>query len=667
MLNLSPVKAYEVTYDIGSDDHLKSLKRTETCLSRIRILHLEDIEYDRMLVANMLEENDLRCDITAVQSKAEFAAALKEIPYDLIISDYALPSYNGLEALALAKASRQDIPFVFFSGTIGEERAIESLKKGAVDYVLKQSPNRLIPAIRRALQNAEKQALLRDAEEKNREQIELLDKARDAILVCDLENRLTFWNKSAERIYGWSKEEALGRDAIQLLLKERTPHLEEVRQSLAENGDWVGEMENVTKDGKTVIVQTRCTLILDDQGQPKSKLILNTDITERKQLEEQFLRAQRLESLGALVSGIAHDLNNALSPIVMGVDILRAQADLKSSKAMLDTIGSSAKRGSDMVKQMLTFARGGSSQKTLIDTNHLLHEMYKIITDTFPKTIQCRIAADPASKPVIGVPTQLHQVLMNLCVNARDAMPNGGMITLSTRNIEVNAAEARCYPEYPEVQAGSYLLISVADTGSGIPADQIEKIFKPFFTTKEQGKGTGLGLSTSLTIIKNHEGFMTVQSELGKGTVFKCYLPLAKTTATRTAPGEAKPELPAGRGESILLVDTEEGISAMIQTTLAHYGYQVLVATDGPQAMALLAEKRETVRLIISSLSMLFTDGRPMIEILQTIAPKSKIIAVSSLAQESAQKTAKVDAFIQKPFTIENLLTTVHKILTVQA
>ncbi len=638
--------------------------KTEANLSRIRVLHLEDTGFDRLLVAGMLQESDLHCEINVVQTEAEFVTALREIPYDLIISDFALPSYNGLSALAWARATKPNIPFVFFSGTMGEERAIESLKLGAVDYVLKQSPNRLVPAVRQALQNARKQSQLRETEEKNREQGELLDKARDGILVCDLKNRITFWNQGAERIYGWSKAEAIGRDTAGLLLRQETPQLTELRRGLTERGEWAGEMESVTKDGRTVVTQTRCTLILDDNGQPKSKLILNTDITERKQLEEQFLRAQRLESLGAMVSGIAHDLNNALAPIVIGVDLLRMQSHSENSQSVLDMIGSSAKRGSDMVKQMLTFARGGSSQKVSVDVHQLLHEIEKIITDTFPRTVHCRIETGSVVDSIIGVPTQLHQVLMNLCVNARDAMPDGGTITLSTKNVHVDADEAA---RHLEARAGNYLRISVADSGTGIPADKIENIFKPFFTTKEQGKGTGLGLSTSAAIIKNHGGFLAVKSEVGRGTVFRCYLPLANEAVIAHETAEAQPALPAGHGETVLVVDDEAAVLAMIKTTLEHYGYKVLTAGDGSQAVAVLDERRNTVHLIISSTSMFLEDERPMIDVLHAIAPDSKIIAVSSLAPESIPATVQANVFIQKPFTPENLLTAVHQLLLAKA
>jgi len=407
----------------------------------VRVLHLEDNETDQILVAEMLQADNLSCEFVVATSKDEFVDALKEGDYQLILSDYTMPSYDGLSALWLAQKLRPDIPFVFFSGTIGEEIAIDSLKNGAVDYVLKQRPHRLVPAIRRALTTAEEHARLRRAEEKIREQADLLDKASDAILVCDMENRITFWNRSAERIYGWTLAEAIGRNMVQLFSKEPTPQFEEATRSAIEQGEWTGEMEHLTKDGRTVTVQSRFTLIRDKHGESKSKLVLNTDITEHKQLEGQFLRAQRLESLGVLASGIAHDLNNSLSPIVTGLGVLREQGVAKDLEGILSTMETSARRGADMVKQVLAFARGSDTHKAPVRVEQLVKEIGKIITDTFPKNIDCRINIGEKPWPVSGWPTQLHQVLLNLCVNARDAMPTGGTITLTLRNVELDAVE----------------------------------------------------------------------------------------------------------------------------------------------------------------------------------------------------------------------------------
>ncbi|MGH7952727.1 MAG: PAS domain S-box protein [Limisphaerales bacterium] len=410
---------------------------------RMRVLHLEDNENDHLIVVETLRADGLDCDFALAKSKEEFSNALRCAKFDLIISDYTLPSYDGLNALSMARELHPEIPFIFFSGTIGEDVAVDSLKHGAVDYVLKQRPHRLAPAISRALRNAREHARLRQAEEKIREQIELLDKAQDAIFVLDLDARITYWNKGAERIYGWSADEAIGKSPVDLLFKgAMTPELEELIKTVNERGEWTGELRETAKNGKPVIVQGRCNLIRDEQGRPKSRLIINTDITERKHLEEQFLRAQHLESLGMLVSGIAHDLNNALVPILVGVDILREQSSSENARTVLQMMETSARRSADMVKQMLTFVRGGESPKTLIRPDQLIKEISKIAAATFPKSIRCQARVEKNSPPVSGIFTQMHQVLMNLCVNARDAMPAGGTLTLAAENTRLDAAAA---------------------------------------------------------------------------------------------------------------------------------------------------------------------------------------------------------------------------------
>ncbi|HSY74841.1 MAG TPA: ATP-binding protein, partial [Dongiaceae bacterium] len=385
------------------------------------------------------------------------------------------------------------------------------------------------------------------------------------------------------------------------------------------------------------------------------------DITERKQLEEQFLRAQRLESLGVLVSGIAHDLNNALAPILIGSNILRSEPLSPEAAGILDTMETSANRGAEMVKQVLAFARGGDSGRMIMRIDRLVKEMGKIITDTFPKNIECRISVDADCSPVSGAPTQLHQILMNLCVNARDAMPDGGALTLATKNIRLDTVAAA---KIPGAKPGNYLCVSVADTGDGIPAEQLEKIFQPFFTTKEPGKGTGLGLSTSLSIAKNHDGFLTVSSEAGCGTEFKLFLP----AVTGMAEGEVapqKPSLPVGNGECVLLIDDEEAMLALIRTTLENYHYRVIAAASGPEAVVRLAEKKDDVSIVITDIEMPFMDGFATINALRKIKPNIKIVVATGSKQEKAVdgRGLHTDAFIYKPFTTEKLLTTVHEVL----
>ncbi|MGA9776881.1 MAG: ATP-binding protein [Limisphaerales bacterium] len=479
--------------------------------------------------------------------------------------------------------------------------------------------------------------------------------------MADLKERILYWNQSAERIYGWSAAEVMGKPLQEVLFHGKPPpELQQTIKIIRERGEWVGELHELARDGRPIIVQGRSTIIRDEQNRPKSLLIINTDITERKLLEEQFLRAQRLESLGILVSGIAHDLNNTLSPILMGVEIVREEVTSPDLENILHTMRTSALRSAEMVRQMLTFARGGAAKKILLYPAQLVKEMGRIITDTFPKSIQCRVRVDTSCWPIRGLPTQLHQVLLNLCVNACDAMPEGGTLTLSVKNAQLGPADVVVHPD---AKPGNYLCVSVADTGTGIPAGQLGKIFEPFFTTKAPGKGTGLGLSTSLSIAKNHGGFITVQSEAGHGTEFKCYLPAATEIPEETVTEPIS--LPPGSGECILIVDDEEAILAIMRSTLENYGYQVLTAGSGLEAIARFTPNSDAVHLIITDLAMPFMDGRAAIQALRKIRPDVKIIVASGSDKEveDLRNQIRTDAFLPKPFTNENLLNIVHQVL----
>jgi two-component system cell cycle sensor histidine kinase/response regulator CckA len=630
---------------------------------KLRVLHLEDNQNDHLLVTETLRADGLQCEFTLAKSKSEFTEALGHDKYDLIISDFSIPSYDGLSALAVAREVSPQTPFIFFSGTIGEEVAVDSLKYGAVDYVLKQRPHRLIPAIRRALHNAEDRARLHSAEEKIREQIEFLNKAQDAILVLNLEGLVIYWNKSAERIYGWNAEDAMGKKLADLVFHGvSAPQLDEVLKTVNERGEWVGELRETTNAGKALVVQGRCNLIRDGQNRPKSYLLINTDITERKQLEEQFLRAQRLQSLGALVSGIAHDLNNMLVPIIVGVDILRAEKISEDAEFMLQTMEGSARRSADMVRQMLAFARGGEASNTIIHPDQLVKEMSKFISETFPKSIHCRAHADKSSWQIFGLPTQLHQILLNLCVNARDAMPEGGTLTLASKNVKLSSAEAALHKD---AKPGNYLCLSVSDTGHGISAEQMEKIFQPFFTTKAPGKGTGLGLSTCQSIAKSHNGFITVQSKINSGTEFKVYLP-ASSIAALEETAFLKKALPPGKGECILVVDDEEGLLAITRAALENYGYNVLTATSGFEAVVQFTKNPDAVNLVITDLAMPFMDGFETIAALRKIRPEIKIIIASGSEKEveEAKNRVVTSSFVAKPFTNDELIEAVHDVLT---
>ncbi len=320
-------------------------------------------------------------------------------------------------------------------------------------------------------------------EQRLKEQAALLDIAQDAILVKDLEDRIIYWNKGAERTYGWTALEAVGRKAA-TIHKDHAKFCESM-DAVLKHGEWTGEMMQHTKDGRDLVVQVRMTLVRDHNENPKAILAINTDVTDKKRLEEQILRGQRLESIGTLAGGIAHDLNNVLAPILMSVQMLRQIVNTSEGQAMLDTLQTSSQRGADLIKQVLSFARGVEGKRGPINVSHLTRDLEKVVHDTFPKNIQLQIEAPKELWTIEGDPTHIHQVLMNLCVNARDAMPDGGKLTLSIKNIKIDEAYARMNPDG---KAGSHVVVTVEDTGAGIPASIRNKIFDPFFTTKESVK-----------------------------------------------------------------------------------------------------------------------------------------------------------------------------------
>ncbi len=410
-------------------------------------------------------------------------------------------------------------------------------------------------------------------------------------------------------------------------------------------------------------VEARWTLVRDQNEQPKSILAIYTDITERKRLESQFLRVQRMESIGTLAGGVAHDLNNMLAPITMSIHMLQEKVNDEEGRALLDTLQASAQRGAELVNQVLSFARGVEGQRVPINPAHLIREIQKIVRETFPKSIEFRFDPGREVWMVTGDPTQLHQVFMNLCVNARDAMPDGGRLTVTVENLTLDEVYVGMNPGSKQ---GAYVLIKVADTGTGIPSGIKDKIFEPFFTTKEIGKGTGLGLSTTQAIVKSHDGFINVYSEPGKGSIFKIYLP-AQTTAKATEKiAVEKTQLPRGHGELVLVVDDEDGIRTAARKTLERFGYRVLLANNGAEAVSLYARHGDEIAVVLTDMAMPVMDGPSTIIALKVMNPKVKVIASSGHASSGGVAKAVdagVEYFIPKPYTAEQMLKILAQVL----
>ena len=501
----------------------------------------------------------------------------------------------------------------------------------------------------------------RATEQKIAEQAALLNQTRDGIVVFDLDGAVQFWNSGAENLYGWKCEEAQGRRIDELLRMEAAGFAEACRSALA-HGQWFGRLRKTTRGNAVLTIDGRFTLMRDERGDPKAILSIDTDITERLQMEAKFLRAQRLESIGTLAGGIAHDLNNVLAPILMSVEILRQKLADEQSQRMLSMLEATAKRGAGMVKQLLTFARGVDGERILLQPRHLIKEINKIITETFPKTIQFKSKIGDGLWTINGDATQLHQVLVNLAVNARDAMLDGGLISLTAENAVIDAKHPAAHDG---VKPGSYVLIKVSDTGTGIPAEILDKIFEPFFTTKPVGKGTGLGLSTVLGIVKSHGGFLQVQTEASRGTTFLIYLPA--TDAGKSAEDAAiLRSLPLGQGELVLVVDDEPAVLAMLRETLESFGYRVLTAADGTEAVAIYTAQRHEIKLVLTDMLMPHMDGPATIRVLRRIDPALKIIAASGLMDsDRVRETTGVEGIplLAKPYTAEKLLGTVSHAL----
>jgi two-component system, cell cycle sensor histidine kinase and response regulator CckA len=494
-----------------------------------------------------------------------------------------------------------------------------------------------------------------------REQAELLNQARDAIFVRDMEQRVTYWNKGAERLYGWRGVEVIGRKASDFLYKAGSPQRKDIWKTVLEKGEWQGELTQVNREGKELCIASRRTLLRNVKREPIAILNINTDITEKKSLEAQVLRSQRLDSIGSLASGIAHDLNNVLAPILMATEMVWERVEDPESRRMLDVAKNSARRGADLVKQILQFARGTKGEHGLVSLPALVKDLAKMAKNTFPPLIKVEANCDVSELQTLGDMTQLHQVLLNLCVNARDAMPEGGSLSIGLKCVTL---EKRFFRGHSEPVSGRYIELSVRDTGTGIPANVLPRIFEPFFSTKTEDNGTGLGLSTVLTIVKNHHGFMDVSTEVGKGTVFNVYFPLASedTDSTKAPTGVT---MPTGNGEWILLVDDEQALLEMTRELLEAYGYNVITAKDGSEALIQFGAHQSKISVVVTDLLMPGVGGQQLINTIHEISPKVIAICLSGSADGNgiSTKGKGATAFLRKPCATADLLAALSRAL----
>ncbi|HEU5080637.1 MAG TPA: PAS domain S-box protein [Opitutaceae bacterium] len=746
----------------------------------MKILQLEDSSADLELIRPLIARAWPGCEIDAVSKREDFLRTIEKPDFDLILSDYTIPGFSGMEALKIAKERHPAIPFIFCSGTIGEDRAIEAIHSGATDYVLKDNLTRLVPAMRRALDEAAERRKLqeaesalkrserryrtlinaiaeivwfsnadgsvtrtqppwhaftglsekelneggwlqtihpedrenvekawinslktqaghqvefrvrradgswrsmlsrgvpqfsptgeleewvgvcfditatRDYERRLREKAEVIKQAQEGVLITDLEGVITFWNDSAERILGWSAKEMIGRTMLEFFEASTVQTIQMVRSKTLESGSWHGELTLNLRDRKSIVIDAHVSLIRDERGAPKARLNIFSDITERKQLEQQILRAQRMENLGLLASGISHDLNNILTPILMAAPLLQSRLSDQEDIRLIETLEQSAHRGAEMVKQILSFARGAGGDVKPLQPRHLLRDITRICESTFPKkiSVQNQVAGDLAW--VRGNPTQIHQVLLNLCVNARDAMPDGGRLIIRGLNRFVTQPISATTGVIPPQR---YVVLEIADSGTGISEEVRAKMWEPFFTTKE-GKGTGLGLPTVRGIVEDHHGFIDVETAAGHGTTFKIFLPaIENAQPERGAPSFR--EFVEGKNEQILVIDDEAALREMICATLDEHGFRAIPASSASDLIEKAARMRDSIRLLITDVNMPDMSGEQVMRIVRELIPGLKILVMSG--QEDAERFG--DRFIAKPFKPAKLLELINELL----
>lgn len=658
----------------------------------LRFVHLEDDPNDVVLVRSALDEVGLPLDVAVVSTRDAFAEALTSREIDVVLSDYALPNYDGLSALALTRQLVPGVPFILISGTLGEEAAIESLRGGATDYVLKHRLSRLVPAVRRALQESSDRATRRSAEaalERERQFLRaVLDSLATGVVACDGTGVPTVCNPPIRTLYGLPDEPVAPEQwgsYYRLCYADRKTAVGAAEMPLvrALAGERLRNQELTIqrRNGTERAVLVNGQPILDARGYEIGAVVAMQDITERKQLEEQFRQAQKMEGMGQLAAGVAHDFNNLLTVITGHCELLRRRTPAGSAHLRdLEAVEKASQRAVRLTRQLLAFSRQQILEPRVLDLNGVIAEMQKLLARVIGANVELLFKPAPDLEHVHADAGQMEQILMNLIVNARDAMPSGGSITIETGNVSMTKPDSsgparRASADATTIEGGTptaaippgrYVLLTVTDMGCGMDPDVLAHIFEPFFTTKGAGKGTGLGLSTVHGIVTQSGGHITVQSELGAGTTFNVYLP---TTAQPEAPSKhASTETkPAVGAETILVVDDDESLRELVTEILQLAGHAVVEAADGESALALMERGGAHVDAMITDVIMPKLSGRELVDRLGTVRPNLPTLYMSGYMGQSVEAITgdprKGIGFIQKPFTPEALVRKLREVL----
>jgi two-component system cell cycle sensor histidine kinase/response regulator CckA len=640
--------------------------RSSEITTPLRALILEHSHRDIELMLFELKESGFRVDHTRVETKEEFRAALAENNFDVVLADYRLPEWSGLDALVELRSTGKDIPFLLVTGTLGEEAAVECIKQGVSDYILKEHLSRLSVALMRALtekalrdENARAHEALRASEARNRD---LVEHAVYGIFRASADGAFLDANPALLRILGCSNAGELKTLNLARDLFRFPEQYAQVMATCREHGQTNGaEAEWRRCDGGIVTIRLHVRRLCTS-GLPDEFEVIAEDVTELRAMERRLRQAQKFEAVGQLAGGVAHDFNNVVGAILGWAELgLDQSRDNPAVAERFSRIREQADRAAALTRELLAFARRQVLQPRAVDLNTVASELVSLLDKVIGKHIEFKFLSAPLDS-VRADPTQIEQVLMNLCLNARDAMPDGGRLVIETDMVELDEPYCRFYPY---VTPGRYAVISVSDTGIGMDAETRERMFEPFFTTKERGKGTGMGLATAYGIVKQHGGFLHVYSEAAHGSLFRVYLPAVEGALTAgPAAKAATPPLAKMRGtETILLADDHESIREMSRQTLTGLGYRVLSACDGEEALRLC--EHETPALAILDVIMPKLGGPAAAAKLAGRFAQMRVLFTSgySAASDSVPSGDATGRYLQKPYSPTTLAHLVREIL----
>jgi PAS domain S-box-containing protein len=635
--------------------------------ARTRLLHVEDEVTDSDLVGVWLQEAGLNWEVVRVDTREAFVKALESEPFDIILSDFQLPAFNGLEALKEARARRPDLAFVFFTATLGEERAVDALKAGATDFVAKERPARLVPALCRAVREAEERAARKRAEEGLRQREEsfhlLFETNPHPMWVFDRDSlRFLEVNSAAIGHYGYSRDEFLSMRILDIRPPSEVGRAIAAVRSESESGTrHHGEWRHRAKDGRLIDVEIAAHDI--DFNGHAGRLVVAHDVTERKRLEAQLVQSQKLEAVGQLAAGVAHDFNNLLN-VITGYSelLLRSLPAGGTDRERTEQVRRAAERGAGLTRQLLAFSRRQVLEPRVLDLNAALADVQSMLTRLIGEDIRIVTAFDPGLGRVFADPGQMEQVLVNLVVNARDAMPAGGALVLETSNVDLDETYARTHPGST---VGPHVRLAVSDTGHGMDAATASRVFEPFFTTKPRGKGTGLGLATVHGIVQQSGGHVDVYSEPGHGSTFKIYLP--RVEGQEAAPADDVVRVEPQRGsETIVLVEDEDGLRALIREVLEDAGYRVVEAADPERGLAAVRAETRGIDLLMTDVILPQMRGNELADRVREISPQARVLFMSGYTDEAIGQHAVLapgSPFLQKPFSLAALLAKVRAVL----